>query len=1203
MSTLNIVDANKIKQLFKSGSPTGEFEFIFFSRQGGIPYEKYITLLKFLNKRASLDEKLKLERETSLDINYSPDRAVTYRITLYSDDIDKYMRNLSTAPNHMAFKRLLQESQKDKNISVIKKSKNTDSTIDVDDLNLRIRLSDELNLTQEEFTMLSKMNNKAIDNINFRFKTRTSLFLVLNESDYVKTDLTITKTENIYNKLNNSIKNYELEIESKSGNANEKLLDIMYTEADKLLKVIQQSNFIITNSVSQKVIENYKNLLSVPKANDRLLYGRQPVSLEIQYVESLANKYAVTDKADGERHFLIITDNHVYLINKNLGVRDTGIVLKGEQQKFNNSVLDGELIFLKGRHAFLVFDCLFEAGIDVRKEIKLENRLRSADRIIKSCFIFGSQRGNDYVPLPKDKQFNLQSNLKFHRSEIKRMFDDLNHDIEIEKQFVLVRRKYFIHSLGALSWEIYSYASLIWNAYTESKDINCPYTLDGLIFQPNDQSYVTNKKDSQFEDFKWKPPEKNSIDFYIEFLKDNEGKDVIVYDNSFDEVPDDPDAETTAEDRLHNKSYKICRLFVGKLAGRNQVPTLFREQDGLNEAYIPLKDGEARDEEGNILTDKTVVEFYYNFDSTLSYKFKWIPLKTRYDKTESVIKYKMYYGNFVNVAERVWQSIINPVLITDFIDLAKGNDPERNVYLYDKKMESIRRKITHEQIVSASKENVYFQQNTKLAQPMKSFHNFIKSNLIYTFCHSMYQDNKQKSILDFGCGRGQDINKFYYAKAAFYVGIDFDKDALTNPLRSAMSVYERERRKPGFTKMFFIHGDFTNELDYENQFKSIGGMEESNKQLIDRFFSKNPQKRTIFDVINIQFAVHYAFKNEQTFRNLKNNINNYLRDDGFVLITTFDGTRVRNLLEGRDNFTQEYTDSDGNVKTLFDIRKKYSDSSPQGLGNAIDVHMSWISFEGVYLTEYLVEKDFIIEEFKKDCNLELVTTDLFENQFNLYRDYLTKYYVYEAEERTRRNLEKFGELYKPGSVNDASRVYTNLERFYVFRKSTTSVKVSDKNKKGGNLADTKQFVIEGGHDFDTDYSFLNSIHHVLKNENVIPKSIDPKSFCSNMDIKYVNDLDIDENIENICKSIVVFHQVEGKKPKKILDGLCILVTERDCNNEYDTKLINDSADQCIILNKEGSVYAPMYAVQENGKRKGIFNTTSRVIQDILNQKN
>ena len=63
-------------------------------------------------------------------------------------------------------------------------------------------------------------------------------------------------------------------------------------------------------------------------------------------IEQLPNKYAVTDKADGDRYFLIILDGKVLLISDNLNIKDTGIIVN---EKYNKTIFDGEYIFLVGK--------------------------------------------------------------------------------------------------------------------------------------------------------------------------------------------------------------------------------------------------------------------------------------------------------------------------------------------------------------------------------------------------------------------------------------------------------------------------------------------------------------------------------------------------------------------------------------------------------------------------------------------------------------------------------------------------------------------------------------------------------------------------------------------------------------------------------------------------------------------------------------
>jgi hypothetical protein len=1216
-SSLDIMDKigkdniGKIKDLFKKLKKTSEFEFIFFSKRDKnttLTLDKYITLLKFLTKRSSINKDISLESSVMMDISYNPDKETSYRCTLQNKEtIDKYMKKLSTANNHVILKNLISLSSKDDNITVMKKAKNGEETIDVDDLFMRIRMADELDLDKNEVAMLKGLDESAMDKIAIRFKERTSLFLVKTDNTHVKIDLTITKTETRHDRLKLSIPRYELEIETMSKTVDLKLLETMFYETELLFKVLQQSNFIITKSEAEKVIEAYKELLLVPKSNEKSLYGRKPISLEIQYVEQLANKYAVTDKADGERHFLIISNNNVYLINSNLGVKNTGIVLNETNEKYNNSVVDGELIFVKNRYIFLVFDCLFIGGNDIRKTIKLEDRLKSADEIIDNCFVFGTQKGIKYDPIPKLKEFNFDKMIIYHKTQIKKMINNLNYDIEIEKKMVLVRRKYFIHALGAKPWEIYGYSSLMYNSYTNDTEIKCPYILDGLIYQPNDQAYVVEKKNSKASDYKWKPPEKNSVDFYIEFIKDNSGNVLTVYDNSYEDITDDPNAAETGEKRIRNQTYKICQLHVGQQIGKNQTPILFREQDDLHEAYLLLKDGEVRDIDGNMLTDKTVVEFYYNTAPGIANKFRWVPLRTRYDKTEAVRKFREQYGNHISTAESVWKSINNPILITDFDELSKGNIPEKNIYFYDKKLSELRKRIGHELILSASKENAYFQKTSNLAKPMRAFHNFMKDNLIYTYCHSMY-DNKQRSILDIGVGKGQDIMKYYYAKVKFVVGIDIDKEALVFPLDGAISRYNKQKRKAGFPKMYFIQADFNSELDYENQFKSLKGMDSDNRQLMEKFFSKNPSNRTVFDIISSQFSLHYGLKDNETFINLKNNINNYLRNDGYLLMTTFDAQKVREFMKDKEKHIQEYTDENGNVQTLFEIIKRYqdvSDDTVMGTGNTIDVHMAWFMNEGVYQPEYLVDSRFLIEELKKNCDLDLVTTDSFENQYALHKDFFMNYAQYEANPDTRKNFFKIAEFYKSNSINDGSKIYTGLERFYVFRKK----KHGNKKQKGGDFGNQNKFFVPTMTSYNNNYSFMNSIHHVLRSHQIIPASLNPNQFYRDMNVEMKEDLEIggDHGIKKIVKNIVVYTQDHKDEIEKVIDGLNVIIAERDCNDEFDVKLIkknnkDNNESQAVIIMKEGNWYAPIYAIDEKSKEKnGIFDMDDTTIKTLFDQ--
>jgi hypothetical protein len=106
-----------------------------------------------------------------------------------------------------------------------------------------------------------------------------------------------------------------------------------------------------------------------------------------------------------------------------------------------------------------------------------------------------------------------------------------------------------------------------------------------------------------------------------------------------------------------------------------------------------------------------------------------------------------------------------------------------------------------------------------------------------------------------------------------------------------------------------------------------------------------------------------------------------------------------------------------------------------GTGHAIDVHNATFSQEGVYLTEYLVERKFIEKELLEKCNLELVDTDIFENQFNIYKEFFSETYKYESVDKTRKFLGDVSKFYdQEDEVNKAIFQLSALNRYYVFKK-------------------------------------------------------------------------------------------------------------------------------------------------------------------------
>ena len=70
----------------------------------------------------------------------------------------------------------------------------------------------------------------------------------------------------------------------------------------------------------ENIIVKYKNLVyGSNNLNFNNLYSMHPISAEVQHIiDFLPNKYAVSDKSDGEKYVLFIENDKVYFISNNL---------------------------------------------------------------------------------------------------------------------------------------------------------------------------------------------------------------------------------------------------------------------------------------------------------------------------------------------------------------------------------------------------------------------------------------------------------------------------------------------------------------------------------------------------------------------------------------------------------------------------------------------------------------------------------------------------------------------------------------------------------------------------------------------------------------------------------------------------------------------------------------------------------------------
>ena len=186
---------------------------------------------------------------------------------------------------------------------------------------------------------------------------------------------------------------------------------------------------------------------------------------------------------------------------------------------------------------------------------------------------------------------------------------------------------------------------------------------------------------------------------------------------------------------------------------------------------------------------------------------------------------------------------------------------------------------------------------------MRDFHSEIKSKLIMTYA-------KNRSVLDIGSGKGEDIGK--YVKAGSKPVVGFDLVGVEYP-----------------------HPNYMNFYKMNNSIYNV-------KNTLKNKYGK-------FDVVNINFAIHYFFKNKKSFESLILNISNNLKKGGYLMATVLDGSLVYKALKNKNtystnrvNFTKKYNNS------LNFENKKF-----KMLGQAVNVLVKGTKYFNKPIEEYL----------------------------------------------------------------------------------------------------------------------------------------------------------------------------------------------------------------------------------------------------------
>ena len=840
---------------------------------------------------------------------------------------------------------------------------------DAPDYNMRASLSNEKDMgsTAMVRTMVSEWkDHKKI----FRYMIRHTLthpdfplsvdVSIVKQSrqkgKYVEQSYTFTEAG-----LSKSPERYEIEIEMDNLKVG---VGSKYSTAESLyipvkktilyaLSGLQGTNYPISYSEQFNLLDYYMRMIWKDKYKEgqrtqpKHFIGPSSVSLQLNNISeqnedanypNIRNAYTVTEKADGDRKLLIVAENgHLYVMDTNMRVQFTGA--KTTNPELFGSILDGEHILHNKEKVFINLYAAFDIYYLNHKDVR-------------SFGFIGDTESSGSFRLPLLNRFmyglkpvSVTSGPSPMRFEHKTFYSSSpSQSIFQASQFLLQR----------------------------IEDDLFEYETDGLIFTPMTTGVGSNKpgvtttpmKKTWEYSFKWKPPAFNTIDFMVTIQRDSEGREEVkhIYQNGtdvnvstqitqyktlilrvgFDESLHGyvnpclnviEDVLPSTEDKDNEDGYKPMQFFPTNPAD---------EQAGICHLRIESAQDDTREmftENREIIEDNTIVEFRYNVDKDVGWR--WEPLRVRYDKTNELRNGGKNYGNAYHVANNNWHSIHNPV--TKEMITTGSNIP-----------------------TFTPDDEVYYNRvsNTTVTRSLRDFHNlYVKKKLIVSI------SKPEDILIDYAVGMGGDFTKWIEARLKFVFGIDISRDNIENRLKGACARYLNYKKKYNRmpSALFVVGNSSVNIRDTQAIFTEKG------KQITNAVFGKGPNDSKIlgkgvyrhygiaqdgFDVASIQFAMHYMFENITTLSNFLRNVSETVKVGGHFIGTCYDGSRVFNMLLSKSR-DESIVLQEGTTK-MWEVVKRYDHSefpaSEESVGYAVDIFMESI---GKMFREYLVHFEYL----------------------------------------------------------------------------------------------------------------------------------------------------------------------------------------------------------------------------------------------------
>ena len=885
--------------------------------------------------------------------------------------------------------------------------------------------------------------------------------------------------------LFNTLEAYDVELEINNSmvgngtpyNTTETLIAAIRKGVRIILSALQGTNYPIPYNEQSQIADSYMTLVygkdyTYRNIINRNFIGPSSVTLKLDnvvedlentYIPNIRKNYTVTDKADGDRKLMFISDNgRIYMIDTNMNIIFTG-TMTNEKTLFN-SLLDGEHIKYdrngKYINLYAAFDIYYVNGVSIRElaftkipgeEEEPDNKYRLL-LLMKSIHLLNPYSILDSVtPSGSTAASSSSSSLKKTTA----------------CNFTITCKTFYSYSE---EFSIFDGCSKI---LSDIKSGIYQYNTDGLIFTPSNTGVGSNRvgvasklgKITWDMSFKWKPAEFNTIDFLVSIKKDKTGKDEIYnifqdgknmnglhrvvqyktlilrcgfnedhdgFKNPYQSVIDNdipiPQKSDEKKDTYKpvpfqpTNPYDPFACFCNVILHENEFGQLYMKTEEIFESGE--EDGEIIDENdggkvegGEYFEEDMIVEFRY--DISLEGAWRWIPIRVRYDKTAELRSgASKNYGNSYQTANNNWESIHNP--ITEYMISRGEGFPEY-----------------------VENPDVYYNRygNESTTKSLRNFHNlYVKKKLIQSV------SQRKHTLIDFAVGKAGDLSKWRESKLGFVFGIDISKDNIHNNLDGACARYLKDCKKfdimPG---ALFVNGNSALNIRNGDAF-----ITDKDKSITKAIFGNGPKDRKIlgegvynkygiahggFNIGSCQFALHYFFENPTTFHSFIRNLAESICMGGHFIGTCYDGSTVFKLL--KQKMEGESTVIMKNDTKIYEITKNYSQTGfpddETSLGYPISVYQE--SINKVFV-EYLVNFNYFVR-IMEDYGFVLISKEEAKSMYLPNATGMFNELYSTMQHEIRRMPDKNNNYGDSSKMSEEEKRISFLNRYFIFKKVRT----------------------------------------------------------------------------------------------------------------------------------------------------------------------